>query len=91
MRKGVCGKSYYINTYLHSKNLIASKIKANRFFLLEGLMCVKDDFFSRGSFNTRNGQTIRFWDDTWLADLPIAQKYPTFYNMAQRKEVSLHM
>jgi hypothetical protein len=30
-----------------------------------------------------------FWEDTWLGDVPLAQKYPTLYNIVDRKQVSV--
>jgi hypothetical protein len=52
-------------------------------------MKVKDDFFERGSFNVGNGESIRFWEDTWLGDTPLAHQYSSLYNIVQRKQVSL--
>jgi hypothetical protein len=50
-------------------------------------MKVKDTFFERGSFNIGNGESARFWEDTWLGDTPLAHQYPSLYNIVQRKEV----
>jgi hypothetical protein len=50
---------------------------------------MKDEFFSRGSFNVGNGMDTRFWDDSWLGDKPLAQQYPSFYNIVQQKQVSV--
>jgi hypothetical protein len=36
-------------------------------------MRVKKDFFSKGSFKVGNGATTRFWEDSWLGDIPLAQ------------------
>jgi hypothetical protein len=30
-----------------------------------------------------------FLEDTWLGNLPLAQQYPSLYNIAQRKQVSV--
>jgi hypothetical protein len=49
-------------------------------------MRVKDDF-SRGSFKIGNGLVTRFWEDTWVGDLPLARKYPSLYNIVQHKNV----
>jgi hypothetical protein len=53
----------------------------------KGLMGVKDEFFSRGSFWVGNGQQVRFWEDTWLGDAPLASQYPSLYNIVRRKNV----
>uniref|UniRef100_A0A453G510 Uncharacterized protein n=1 Tax=Aegilops tauschii subsp. strangulata TaxID=200361 RepID=A0A453G510_AEGTS len=34
-------------------------------------------------------QDTRFWEDTWLGETPLALQYPSLYNIAQRKEVSV--
>jgi hypothetical protein len=48
-------------------------------------MGVKDDFFSRSTFSVGNGQQVRFWEDTWLGDAPLASQYPSLYNIVRRK------
>ena len=55
----------------------------------KGLMKIKEDFFKRGSFFVGNGQTTRFWEDIWLGTRPLAEQYPSLYNIAQRKQVSV--
>src|SRR4051812_21906100 len=52
-------------------------------------MKVKEEFFERGSFNVGNGEATRFWEDTWLGDIPLAQQYPSLYDITQRKQVSI--
>jgi hypothetical protein len=52
-------------------------------------MKLKDDFFERGSFTIGNGESARFWEDTWLGSTPLAQQYPSLYNIVQRKQVSV--
>jgi hypothetical protein len=52
-------------------------------------MKVKDNFFERGSFNIGNGESARFWEDTWLGDTHLAHQYPSLYNIVQRKIVSV--
>jgi hypothetical protein len=32
-----------------------------------------------------DGETIRFWEDTWLGESPLAIQYPSLYNIVQRK------
>jgi hypothetical protein len=55
----------------------------------KGLMKVKDEFFSRGSFDVGNGEDTRFWEDAWLGNKPLAVQYPYLYNIVQRKNVSV--
>ena len=53
-------------------------------------MRVKEDFFSRGSFRIGNGETTRFWEDTWLGNTPLKNQYPLLYNIVQQQNVSVH-
>jgi hypothetical protein len=49
-------------------------------------MRVKEDLFSRGSFVLGNGSSIRFWEDKWLGDRPLAVQYPLLYNIVRHKD-----
>ena len=53
-------------------------------------MRVKEEFFDRGSLKIGNGETTRFWEDTWLGISPLKTQYPVLYNIVQHKEVSVH-
>jgi hypothetical protein len=55
----------------------------------KGLMKVKEDFFTRGSFKIVNGANTRFWEDCWLGDAPFSHQYPSLYNIVNRKQVSV--
>jgi hypothetical protein len=52
-------------------------------------MKIKEEFFNRGVFKIGNGEDTRFWEDSWLGDVPLARQYPSLYNIAQRKQVSV--
>jgi hypothetical protein len=54
-------------------------------------MRVKQELFSRGAFKIGNGSSTRFWEDTWLGDMPLAQQYPSLYNIVQHKNVMVSM
>jgi hypothetical protein len=43
-------------------------------------------YFRRAKFVIGNGTTTRFWEDTWLGEMPLALQYPTLYNIVQYKE-----
>jgi hypothetical protein len=49
-------------------------------------MKVKEYFFSRGTFVLGNGSSIRFWEDPWLGDRPLANQYPLLYNVVRHKD-----
>jgi hypothetical protein len=77
------------NKYLHSKSLSQVKLKASDSPFWKDLMKLKDNFFERGSFTIGNGERTRFWEDTWMGNLSLAQQYPSLYTIAQRKQVSV--
>jgi hypothetical protein len=51
---------------------------------------LKMNFFSRGSFVVGNGLNTRFWEDSWLGDKPLAQEYPSLYNIVNHMNVIVH-
>jgi hypothetical protein len=75
------------NKYLKNTTLSQVTTKPTDSPFWKGLMGVKDDFFSRGSFTIGNGQQVRFWEDIWLGDAPLASQYPSLYNIVRRKNV----
>jgi hypothetical protein len=79
------------NKYLQSKNLSQVSAKPTYSPFWKGLMNIKDEFFERGSLVLGNGHNIRFWKDTllWLADEPLCDKYPSLYNIAYHKNVTI--
>jgi hypothetical protein len=52
-------------------------------------MRVKDDFISRGSFKIGKRLDTCFWADCWLGDKPLAQQYPSLYNIVQHKDATV--
>jgi hypothetical protein len=52
-------------------------------------MKVKEEFFSRASYNIGNGMDTRFWEDTWLGNKSLAEQYPLLYNILKCKQVSV--
>uniref|UniRef100_A0A453J1A9 Reverse transcriptase zinc-binding domain-containing protein n=1 Tax=Aegilops tauschii subsp. strangulata TaxID=200361 RepID=A0A453J1A9_AEGTS len=43
-------------------------------------------FFHIIKFIVGNGNTTRFWEDTWLGETSLATQYPSLYNIVQHKE-----
>jgi len=78
------------NKYLHSKTLAQVEAQPTDSPFWKGLMRVKEDFFIRGSFKIGNGETTRFWEDTWLGDSPLMNQYPLLYNIVQQQHASVH-
>jgi hypothetical protein len=50
-------------------------------------MGVKNNFFQQGSFVIGDGLRTGFWEDIWLGDISLANKYPTLYNIIKTKNV----
>jgi hypothetical protein len=69
------------NKYLHSKSLSEVTVKPNDSPFWKGLMKIKEDFFSRGSFKVGNREDTRFWEDTWLGNKSLAHQYPSLYSI----------
>ncbi|XP_059626918.1 uncharacterized protein LOC132269677 [Cornus florida] len=45
-----------------------------------------DDFCKHVRFRIRDGRRIRFWEDLWCGDLPLALAFPRLYRIASHKQ-----
>ena len=77
------------NKYLNRKTLSEVQVKPTDSPFWKGLMRVKDDFFSRGYFKIGDGTQVRFWEDVWLGDTPLANQYPSLYNIVHHKNLKV--
>jgi hypothetical protein len=77
------------NKYLTQKTLAEVRVKPTDSPFWKGLMNVKDEFFTRGSFQLGNGNSIRFWEDVWLGGTSLANQYPSLYHIVQSKNVTV--
>jgi hypothetical protein len=75
--------------YLRSKTLSQVSASPTDSPFWKGLMNVKEEIFSRGSFVVGNGRNTRFWEDIWLGDKSLADEYPSLYNIANHKNVTV--
>jgi hypothetical protein len=75
--------------YLHSKTLSQVSEKPTDSPFWKGLMKVKEEFLTRGSFVVGNGMNTRFWEDIWLGDKSLAEEYPSLYNIVNHKNVTV--
>jgi hypothetical protein len=75
--------------YLRSKTLSQVSASPTDSPFWKGLMNVKEEFFSRGSFVVGNGRNTRFWEDIWLGDKSLADEYSSLYNIANHKNVTV--
>jgi hypothetical protein len=46
-----------------------------------GLMNVKNNFLSMGSFIVQDGKEISFWEDIWLGDTALKVQYPNLFHI----------
>jgi hypothetical protein len=54
-------------------------------FFVGALMKVKESFLSLGSFILKDGNQIKFWQDTSLVNQPFMLQYPSLYNIVRKK------
>jgi hypothetical protein len=47
------------------------------------------DHFLESTFNIHNGEQIRFWEDKWLGNFTLKEQYPSLYNIARKKHISV--
>jgi hypothetical protein len=52
-------------------------------------MSQKETFFKFGSFRAGDGEGTRFWEDSWLADGPLASQYPNLYAIVNYRNVTV--
>jgi len=71
------------NKYLRTKFLTQVSAKPYDSHFWRGLMKIKDEVFSNGSFVIKDGSQTRFWDDTWVGVLPFKVRYPSLYNIVR--------
>jgi hypothetical protein len=75
------------NKYLRHKTLSAVQAKPTDSSFWKGLMRVKEEFFNRGFFQIGNGMNTRVCEDIWLGKTPLANQYPSLYNIVRHKDV----
>jgi hypothetical protein len=52
-------------------------------------MKVKNYFLNMGSWFINNGEQVRFWEDKWLGNSSLKDKYPSLYSIVRRKNSSV--
>jgi hypothetical protein len=52
-------------------------------------MEIKDQFLSRGCFKVNSGNQARFWEDVWVGEEPLMTVYPSLYNIARKRNVTV--
>jgi hypothetical protein len=77
------------NKYLRTKTLTQVSTKPNDSHFWRGLMHIKDEVLSKGSFIINDGTSTRFWEDTWLGDKPLKDTYPSLYHIVRDRKVAI--
>ena len=71
--------------YLNNKTLFTYK-KRNDSQFWRGIQAVKHKIRFGVTFKVRNGGDTMFWDDIWLADIPLRLEFPALYDKCGRKK-----
>jgi hypothetical protein len=71
--------------YIGSKPLSQVLWKPGDSHFWAGLMASKKFFFPYGTFSINDGSQIRFWEDTWLDNVPLRDQYPALYSIVRFK------
>jgi hypothetical protein len=71
--------------YLLNKSIGQVSRKPGDSHFWTGLMNVRDTFLENGRFIVNDGKEIRFWEDKWLGNFTLKQRFPALYNIVRRK------
>ncbi|WVZ90481.1 hypothetical protein U9M48_036780 [Paspalum notatum var. saurae] len=77
------------NKYIGSKPLAQLEWKIGESHFWSCLMKVKLDFLRFRTFLVKDGSQVRFWEDTWLDEAPLKDQYPSLYNIARPKSITI--
>jgi hypothetical protein len=82
-------QSLLMNKYLRTKTLTQVSSKPNDPHFWRGLMRIKDEVLSKGSFVIKDGTNTRFWDDMRIGDKPLKVTYPSLYHISRDRHVTV--
>jgi hypothetical protein len=71
------------NKYLRSKSPTQAKVNHMTLIFWRGLMRIKDEVLTNGSFIIRDGSTTRFWEDKWAGSVSLRERYPSLFNIVR--------
>jgi hypothetical protein len=54
-----------------------------------GLTKVKESFLHLGQFHLGNGQDVRFWEDKWLGNFTLKERFPSLFSITKKKHISV--
>jgi hypothetical protein len=53
--------------------------------LWASIIATKNHFFPFGSFSIKDGSKIRFWEEKWLGNTTLRERYPALYRIVHHK------
>jgi hypothetical protein len=68
--------------YLKDKPIGSVGRKPRDSHFWSGLLKVRDMFLNLGKFCLNNGVNIRFWEDKWLGNFSLGDRYSNLYSIA---------
>ncbi|WVZ90234.1 hypothetical protein U9M48_036551 [Paspalum notatum var. saurae] len=77
------------NKYVGSKPLVQVEWKVGDSHFWSCLMKVKLDFLRFGTFIVKDRSQVKFWEDNWLDGTPLRNQYPSLYNIARSKFITI--
>jgi hypothetical protein len=71
--------------YLRGKTVASVVARFNDSPCWKALLKVKEHYFSGRQICLRNGNIMRFWEDSWDGEPPLCDIFPELYNICQMK------
>jgi hypothetical protein len=75
--------------YFRNKTLAQVERKKGDSHFWSGLMEVKSLLLERGRFSIQSGTQTRFWEDLWIGNRPLMDKYTSLYNIVRKKNMTV--
>ena len=75
--------------YLSRKTLVQCEASRGNSHFWNGLLSIKDIFYSCCQRVVGDGCKTRFWEDTWLGRKPLCQLFPRLYNLTFCQHVTV--
>ncbi|WVZ92292.1 LOW QUALITY PROTEIN: hypothetical protein U9M48_038369, partial [Paspalum notatum var. saurae] len=77
------------NKYLKSEPLGGGVKRPGVSHFWTGLMDMKQEFLSLGSFSIGDGTQFRFWEDAWCGNRPLKFLYPSLFKTVRKKGATM--
>ena len=73
------------NKYLKHKPIGEVTKRATDSHFWKSLMNIKDQMMQLGKFKVNSGAQTRFWEDIWIGNTLLQNKFPGLYNIVRKK------